>query len=651
MRLNPLLIPLALIGCSLSQAQTPGVPSSIDFQTPAVPSPNNFGGVAVGVQGGSNLYYWVSARTPGGATGFTPTTVFLTVGSANLTVSNYVSLSWSAVTGATGYDVLRSDTPSFPIVGSGSCTCAVVLNTSSLTVNDQGGALSAYPPVGLVASPNATANLFVNNLLWDPPFIQSLMNYRGTSYTSALTAYQATAPTGSCSSSSLPIVYNYVTGSLYGCISGTWTAIGGGGSSNQCVPTATASVITVAAPCSWRIQGNSSCSLLTNATITLTGAGTSTVYGYLNDQCVLTAGQNGAGTLTPSANAVVVAGVTAFPSGTTPIFDIPYNTGTGGFGTLVDDRPGFGLPLVSPGSDGFLSSAVGATGGTELSASAAAAKILDLRRTATSTNSGNAYSVSYTPAETAYSTNAVYRWQANAANTGSITVNINSLGAITAKKIGSGSVTTNLASGDICSGQEVAMVYDGTNFQVISPLCASAGSAVSEYRFQLGGVNSAGSPGSAQWNFQGSTGVTLTFSGVTAPTSAGFTDTGADSSELWLWWAIPATYTGQSVTAYIDAYASSGPTAGQTAIITLKTACIAIDGNLATTSFSADQKVTITVITGGTGNLWWLGTQSGFTMSSCTAGQTLKISMRRQSGDAGDNAAGTVFVYALRLVL
>jgi len=63
----------------------------------------------------------------------------------------------------------------------------------------------------------------------------------------------------------------------------------------------------------------------------------------------------------------------------------------------------------------------------------------------------------------AYATHDIYEIIFTNANTGSSTININSLGAKTLKK----SVSTNLASGDILAGQSFIIVYDGTNFQVI----------------------------------------------------------------------------------------------------------------------------------------------------------------------------------------
>jgi len=63
----------------------------------------------------------------------------------------------------------------------------------------------------------------------------------------------------------------------------------------------------------------------------------------------------------------------------------------------------------------------------------------------------------------AYNTHDIYEIIFTNANTGSSTININSLGAQTLKK----SVSTNLASGDILAGQSFLIVYDGTNFQII----------------------------------------------------------------------------------------------------------------------------------------------------------------------------------------
>jgi hypothetical protein len=83
--------------------------------------------------------------------------------------------------------------------------------------------------------------------------------------------------------------------------------------------------------------------------------------------------------------------------------------------------------------------------------------------------STNAYSLSLSPAPTAYVAGMMLTFKANAANTGAATLNVNNLGDITLKK----NVTNNLAAGDIVPGQMVIAIYDGTNFQTININAAS----------------------------------------------------------------------------------------------------------------------------------------------------------------------------------
>lgn len=63
----------------------------------------------------------------------------------------------------------------------------------------------------------------------------------------------------------------------------------------------------------------------------------------------------------------------------------------------------------------------------------------------------------------AYTTGMAFLIKFVNANTGSSTLNVNSLGALTLKK----SVSTNLAASDIAAGAILKVVYDGTNLQVI----------------------------------------------------------------------------------------------------------------------------------------------------------------------------------------
>lgn len=74
------------------------------------------------------------------------------------------------------------------------------------------------------------------------------------------------------------------------------------------------------------------------------------------------------------------------------------------------------------------------------------------------------YSATITPAITAYSAGASFFIKFTNANTGASTLNLNTIGAVSIKK----NVSTNLSAGDIAAGQVVLLVYDGTNFQIIT---------------------------------------------------------------------------------------------------------------------------------------------------------------------------------------
>jgi hypothetical protein len=90
----------------------------------------------------------------------------------------------------------------------------------------------------------------------------------------------------------------------------------------------------------------------------------------------------------------------------------------------------------------------------------------------------DSYVVTLSPAPSAYATGQHFTFKANTANTGAATLNVNSLGAKTIKKV-AGGVTTDLSDNDIRSGQLVDVVYDGTNFQMQSTLGnAASGSGI-----------------------------------------------------------------------------------------------------------------------------------------------------------------------------
>jgi hypothetical protein len=111
----------------------------------------------------------------------------------------------------------------------------------------------------------------------------------------------------------------------------------------------------------------------------------------------------------------------------------------------------------------------------------------------------DAYAVTLTPVPTSYVTGMIIRFKANSANTGAATLNVNSLGAKTIKK----SVTTDLSDNDILASQIVTVVYDGTNFQMLSTIPTTApfidstaiikgsGDATKLLRFEVDGFTTA----------------------------------------------------------------------------------------------------------------------------------------------------------------
>ena len=76
------------------------------------------------------------------------------------------------------------------------------------------------------------------------------------------------------------------------------------------------------------------------------------------------------------------------------------------------------------------------------------------------------YAVTITPGPSAYAVGQVFYFKANTINTGAATLNVNSLGEKTIKKLHD----QDLANGDIEAGQIVMVAYDGTNFQMLSQI-------------------------------------------------------------------------------------------------------------------------------------------------------------------------------------
>lgn len=84
---------------------------------------------------------------------------------------------------------------------------------------------------------------------------------------------------------------------------------------------------------------------------------------------------------------------------------------------------------------------------------------------AATAGTGDAYTVTLTPAPIAYYAGLQVRFKTDRTNTGASTLNVNSLGAKSIRKCGD----TNLAAGDLLNGAVYEAIYDGTNFQLLTP--------------------------------------------------------------------------------------------------------------------------------------------------------------------------------------
>jgi hypothetical protein len=80
-------------------------------------------------------------------------------------------------------------------------------------------------------------------------------------------------------------------------------------------------------------------------------------------------------------------------------------------------------------------------------------------------SSTDTYVITLSPVPDAYTNGMLILFKANTANTGACTINVNGLGAKSIKK--GGGAATDPGNGDIAAGQIMAIVYDGTNFQII----------------------------------------------------------------------------------------------------------------------------------------------------------------------------------------
>lgn len=144
---------------------------------------------------------------------------------------------------------------------------------------------------------------------------------------------------------------------------------------------------------------------------------------------------------------------------------------------------------------------------------------------ATTTGSANAYVATPSPALPGLTTNAWLVIKANFTNTGAATINVNGLGAKAIKKWTAGAVA-DVQAGDIQTGQECIIAYDGTQWQLIGDVYSSkwnyalATGAANTYaitvREQLGYADIVGLPIVFKTNAANSAACTLNVNGLGA---------------------------------------------------------------------------------------------------------------------------------------
>ena len=118
--------------------------------------------------------------------------------------------------------------------------------------------------------------------------------------------------------------------------------------------------------------------------------------------------------------------------------------------------------------------------------------------------SANTYTITLSPAVTAYAAGQIFHFKAANANTGASTLNVNSVGAKTIVK----DVNTALASGDISQNEVISVIYARTKFQMVGN--ADSEQVVTTYtngtdNRVVSSTGTAGINGEANLTFDGST--------------------------------------------------------------------------------------------------------------------------------------------------
>jgi hypothetical protein len=209
------------------------------------------------------------------------------------------------------------------------------------------------------------------------------------------------------------------------------------------------------------------------------------------------------------------------------------------------------------------------------------------------TGSVNAYAMTLSPAPTAYQAGQCFAFKAANTNTGSATINVNGLGTKTLYKLWG---STTLWAWDILSGQIVNIEYDGTNFQVTSPL----GSVPN---IDINGLSAITLPGSSdafiEYNVSALGNKKILFSDLKWAISK----RGWDGSDGTLNWAADITLTGSNNTLIVKNYSSisagsmgsqayvNDPVAGANIVLNMSNTSLFVVGDYVKVSSSAGSEI------------------------------------------------------------
>jgi hypothetical protein len=264
------------------------------------------------------------------------------------------------------------------------------------------------------------------------------------------------------------------------------------------------------------------------------------------------------------------------------------------------------------------------------------------------TGTTNAYAATLVPAISAYSTGLSLRLKVASSNTAAATVAVNGLAATAIRKDG----TTVLEPYDIVSGQVITLIYDGTNFQLATPIFGSVGqNGQSIFNVTTGSANAyvltliPVAPAYSQGmvvrfisNFGNTGASTLNVNGLGAIAIKKFGSTALASGDIANNQAVEVMYDGTNFQLMVIPGTSGGSVTSITAGAGMGGGTITTSGTL-TANYVQTQMTNLTTVPGGiscTAGAW---SASGLSVTITPTSSSNKIlilgTMCLNSGDAG----------------